>query len=79
MPEAAPVFDQATARERAAALAGYLAERGVVTILLATTGVTRTLHARVTDLPGELVRAGTCRVESAAGTFEVTPGAIRRV
>ncbi len=78
MPDAPPAFDQPTAQDRAVALAGYLAERGVVTIDLTTPGGSRTLHARVTDLPGELRRAGTCRVESTAGTFDVTPGAIRR-
>jgi hypothetical protein len=38
-------------------LAGFLAERGVAEIVLATRGEERLLRTRETDLPGELARA----------------------
>lgn len=73
-----PRFDEPTARARAVALAGWLAERGVTRVLLICGGTSRELSARATDLPGELLRSAPCTVEapSLGRRFEVTAAAI---
>lgn len=47
-----------TPRARAVAAAGMLAESGITRLTLRAQGVERALDARVTDLPGEMERAG---------------------
>jgi hypothetical protein len=58
----------ATARDRAIALAGALAESGVTTIEIDG----QRLAGRETDLPGRLLAAGGCTLRDAATGFEAS-------
>lgn len=85
-----PRFDGASFAERAIALAGCFAERGVQAVAIGQgatgePGARRSLHAaRRTDLPGELAKACPCEVrvvESGDGPavrYLVTADAITR-
>lgn len=68
----------ASAAERAAALAGMLAEQGVRRVRLRTSAGEVELRARKCDLPGILLRAGsaTIMVDSPAMRIEVKPDSI---
>lgn len=67
-----------TPPERAAALAGMLAEAGVTRLRLRTREGEFELCARECDLPGLLLRAGsaTLRVDQPAMRIEVRPDSI---
>lgn len=73
-----PVFDAPTPHARAVALAGWLAEHGERNISITNDRGTRTLTARTTDLPGEIVSATPCTVlaTSLDATFRVEGGSI---
>lgn len=73
-----PSFDAATPHARAAALAGWLAERGVRSLILRDASGERCLTTRDIDLPGELLRAAPCTLLAPALglSFAVTPDAI---
>lgn len=68
-----PAFNAPTPHARAVALAGWLAERGERHVSITSNRGTRTLAARTSDLPGEIVSATPCTVlaTSLGATFRV--------
>lgn len=73
-----PAFDGATPHARAVALAGWLAENGEQRVSITNGRGTRTLSARTTDLPGEIVNDAPCTVvaDSLRVAFRVEPHSI---
>lgn len=57
----------ATARDRAVAIAGLLAELGVGSLTLCANGRMVVRQSRVTDLPGEIVGGAPCELEATVG------------
>ncbi|CAG1000808.1 hypothetical protein PHYC_02864 [Phycisphaerales bacterium] len=73
-----PRIEGAAPHARAAALAGWLAERGVKRVRLEWSGGVRELAARTTDLPGEMLKAMPCRLAApeVGLVFEITDAAV---
>lgn len=78
-PEVPAFIPGLTPQERAINFAGLLAQRSIQQLTLSTPLTTRTLAARTTDLPGELLRSAPCTLKCSEGTFCVTSDQIRRI
>ena len=72
-------LDGRSASDRAVALAGLLAERGVKVLVIRRGNVAGEVRARVTNLPAALIAASPCDVELPAGeTLQATGRAALR-
>jgi hypothetical protein len=59
--------------------AGLLAQRSIQHLTISTPMATRTLAARTTDLPGELLANTPCTLACSEGTFSITSDQIHRI
>jgi hypothetical protein len=78
-PEVPASIPGLTPQERAINLAGLLAQRSIQHLTISTPMATRTLAARTTDLPGELLANTPCTLACSEGTFSITSDQIHRI